>query len=47
MSGFGLVLDSTAVVDVVPPLDASVEVVPLHIVAPTVPVPTLVNGRPA
>lgn len=45
MSGFGLALDSTAYVNVSPPLTTG-EVVPLHIVAATVPTPTLVAGRP-
>ena len=49
-STFGLVLDSTAVVDVVPPLasagGSSGPSTALHVVTPTVPVPTLVNGRP-
>jgi hypothetical protein len=46
VSGFGLVLDSVTVPEVDAPLD-DVEVVPLHIVTPTVPAPTLVDGRPS
>ena len=46
-AGFGLVLDSSAVVNVTPLLDAITSTVPLHVIAPTVPVPTLVNGRPS
>lgn len=51
-AGFGLVLDSSAVVNVTPPLDTTTAPpgapsTVLHIVAPTVPVPTLVNGRPS
>jgi hypothetical protein len=45
--GFGLVLDSTATVTVEAPLSADTSTVPLHVVTPTVPVPTLVDGRPS
>lgn len=45
--GTPLVFTSSEVVDVEPPLSApGLTVEPLHIVAQTVPVPTLVDGRP-
>ena len=42
----GLALASTSTAGTTPPVSGA-EVIPLHIVAPTVPVPTLVDGRPA
>ena len=43
-----LVLDASEVVDVVAPLSApGLTVEALHVVAQTVPVPTLVDGRPS
>lgn len=42
-----LMLESITVVDVEPPVATStLTIVPLHIVAPSVPVPTLVDGIP-
>lgn len=48
-AGFGLVLDSSATITVDAALDSAITstTVPLHVVTPTVPVPTLVDGRPS
>lgn len=43
----GLALEVVSTSEVIASVTVSAEVVLLHVVTPTVPVPTLVNGRPA
>jgi hypothetical protein len=46
-AGYGMGLAMAMTPDVTPPLDPSAQVAPTPVVAPTVPAPTLVDGRPA
>lgn len=48
-TGYGLALDAVAELTVTPPIDTSGDPValPLHVIVPTVPAPTLVDGRPS
>ena len=44
--GVGLVLGSSAVTEVIAPVEDGDASVPLHVITPTVPAPTLTQGRP-
>ena len=44
--GIGLTLGSSAVTEVIAPVEDGDASVPLHVITPTVPAPTLTQGRP-